>query len=180
MIEFITQYWHFFVAGLILIALITYWVVDVIRNKKAKEKELNELEAKLATEEETTQEKEIKEEPVVLKEKTPAKQKKVVAEKVEEPAKEEQVVEPVEEEQPVEETKEVEPSEKEEEEKKLGSYMISYDKEKKEWVIKRRGSQRATKRTKTKKEALDLVEKLSQNQEVGFTVKKKDGKFQKK
>ena len=58
--------------------------------------------------------------------------------------------------------------------------MLTYDKENKEWVVKKTGGQRASKRFSTKKEALVYAEKLSQNQDLNLTVKKKDGKFQKR
>ncbi len=161
MIEFITQYWRFFVAGLILIALIAYWIFDVVRTKKAKERQLDEMEAKLRQEEALNQESENNE--------PKAKEPKEITK--------EETAEEKPEEKP-EETVEEKPAK--EEEKKAGIYMISYDKEKKDWVVKRRGSKRATKRTKTKKEALDLVKSLTESQDVGYVVKKKDGKFQKK
>ena len=59
-------------------------------------------------------------------------------------------------------------------------YMVVYDKENKDWVIKKTGAQRASKRCKTKKEALEVAERLAENQELNLSVKKKDGKFQKK
>ena len=64
--------------------------------------------------------------------------------------------------------------------KKLGAYRLTFDKEKHEWVIKRDGSERATRRVRTKEEALKVMEQLSDNQGVGTHVHKKDGKFQKK
>ena len=59
-------------------------------------------------------------------------------------------------------------------------YMVTYDKENKDWVIKKTGAVKASKRCKTKKEALEIVEKLAENQDLNVSVKKKDGKFQKK
>ena len=64
--------------------------------------------------------------------------------------------------------------------KKLGAYRLTYDSDAREWVIKRDGSERATRRVKTKEEALKVMEQLSENQGVGTHVHKKDGKFQKK
>lgn len=58
-------------------------------------------------------------------------------------------------------------------------YMVTYDKERKDWVIKKTGGARASKRCKTKKEAMEIVERLAENQELNVSVKKKDGKFQK-
>ena len=59
-------------------------------------------------------------------------------------------------------------------------YMVTFDKEAREWVIKKTGADRASRRCKTKQEALEIVDKLSENQDLGVSVKKKDGKFQKK
>ena len=58
-------------------------------------------------------------------------------------------------------------------------YVVTYDKEAKQWVVKKTNSQRASKRCKTKAEALEVAERLSKNKELALTVKKKDGKFQK-
>lgn len=145
MIEFVKEYWHFFVAALILLALIAYWIVEIVRSKKEKEKELDQMEAKL---EELDQVEEKQ------KEKVEEKQPKAKLEKKQE-----------------EKAPEVEG--------KVGDYMVSYDEDKKDWVVKREGGKRATKRTKTKQEALDYVKQLTQNQEVDVIVKKKDGEVQK-
>jgi hypothetical protein len=149
MIEFVKQNWQFFVAGIILLALTAYWIFEVVRSKRAKERELNEMEAKLEELEEEEKQ------PV----KDSPKQEKAKAEKVvATPSKTNKPVEP---------------------EVKEGDYMVSYDDEKKDWVVKKQGSKRATKRTKTKQEALDVVKKLTENQEVDVVVKKKDGNVQK-
>ena len=58
-------------------------------------------------------------------------------------------------------------------------YMVVYDKENKDWVVRKTDSERASKRCKTKAEALEVVTRLSENQELSVSVKKKDGKFQK-
>jgi len=59
-------------------------------------------------------------------------------------------------------------------------YMVTYDKNQRDWVVKKTGSGRASKRCATKKEALEVVEKLSQKQDLKVSVQKKNGKFQKK
>ena len=59
-------------------------------------------------------------------------------------------------------------------------YMVTYDKEAKQWVVKKTGASRASKRCKTKKEAMEVAEKLAESQDLNLTVKKKDGKFQKR
>ncbi|MCI7003506.1 MAG: DUF2188 domain-containing protein [Clostridia bacterium] len=79
------------------------------------------------------------------------------------------------------EEKQVEETEQAEEVKiKNQKYMVIYDKEKKDWVIKKTGAAKASKRCKTKKEALEFVEKYAENQDLNVSIKKKDGKFQKK
>ena len=60
-------------------------------------------------------------------------------------------------------------------------YRLVYDSEAKEWVIKRDGSERASRRIKTKEEAVKVLNELSANQDVSIAaVHKKDGKRQKK
>lgn len=59
-------------------------------------------------------------------------------------------------------------------------YMVVYDKENKNWIIKKTGAKKASKRCKTKKEALEIAERLADNQDLNLSIKKKDGKFQKK
>lgn len=59
-------------------------------------------------------------------------------------------------------------------------YFVTYDKDNKDWVVRKTDSERASKRCKTKAEALEVATRLSENQELSLTVKKKDGKFQKK
>ena len=103
---------------------------------------------------------------------------------VKETVKEEPVTETAEEkpeETTLETSEEVVEEEKPEEKKERAQkYMITYDKESKQWVIKKTGAQRASKRCKTKKEAMEIAERLAANQELNLTVKKKDGKFQKR
>lgn len=106
---------------------------------------------------------------VAKEEKTEVKAEKKPA-KVKEEKKEEKV-----EEQPTE----VEAT-TEEVKVKNQKYMVIYDKEKKDWVIKKTGAAKASKRCKTKKEALEFVEKYAENQDLNVSIKKKDGKFQKK
>lgn len=153
MIEFIKSYWPFIIAGIILVALFVYLITESVLAKKRKSKK-----AEMAADDE------VKEEVVV----TP----------VEEPVEKEPVEKSLEEVQPTNDEAGV--VNDEEKQKAMGAYMISYDKAKKDWVIKRKGAQRATKRTKTKKEALEIVKSLTETQDVGYVVKKKDGKFQKK
>jgi hypothetical protein len=151
MAKFFVDYWQFFVAGLIVLGLIVYWVVEFILSKKAKQRELEQLllQADQAEQEQTTEQAENQ---------SVQQEQEIEAEKVEADAE----------------------SVAEDNKKSKGNYIITYDKQTKEWVVKRLGSARASKRTKTKKEAMEVVKKLSTNQDVEYLVKKKDGKFQKK
>ena len=141
-----------------------------------KEEKKTTKQAKATKTEKTTKTKSVKEEKPKTK-KTETKKAKVkeaktktVAEK--KPAK---VKEEKQEEKPVEETEQAE-----EVKVKNQKYMVIYDKEKKDWVIKKTGAAKASKRCKTKKEALEFVEKYAENQDLNVSIKKKDGKFQKK
>lgn len=69
---------------------------------------------------------------------------------------------------------------KDEPPKASGVYRVSYNADTRKWQIKRDGADRVIDSKVTKEEALKRVKELSKNQDVGFTVKKKDGKFQKK
>lgn len=59
-------------------------------------------------------------------------------------------------------------------------YRVIYDRENKEWMVKKDGAQRVIRRVKTKAEALELAHQFATNQELALSVQKKDGKFQKK
>ncbi len=112
---------------------------------------------------------------------TETAEKPVEEAKAEEPVEEAKVEEPTAEKQ--EEVKEPEQTTSEEEmedKKPAQKYMVTYDKEHKDWVVKKTGAARASKRCKTKKEAMEVAEKLAETQELNISVKKKDGKFQKR
>ena len=59
-------------------------------------------------------------------------------------------------------------------------YRVSYNRKDHTWVIKRDRAGRVIDSFFTKAEAIARVNELSANQDVGFTVKKKNGRFQKK
>ena len=61
-----------------------------------------------------------------------------------------------------------------------GLYRVLYNEKDRTWIIKRDGAGRVIDSFYTKEEALERVKKLAENQDVGYTVRKKDGKFQKK
>ena len=69
--------------------------------------------------------------------------------------------------------------EAEEEKTRAQKYMITFDKEQKLWVVKKTGAKKASKKFKTKPEAVKYADRLSSDQGLSLTVKKKDGKFQK-
>lgn len=75
-------------------------------------------------------------------------------------------------------TEKVESEAKPEKEQKV-SYGVTYDKENREWVVRKSGSSRASKRCATKEEALEVAEKLSKQNNATLRVHKKNGKFQK-
>ena len=63
---------------------------------------------------------------------------------------------------------------------KKATYGLTYDKENRQWVVKKTGATRASKRFLTKAEALEYAEKLSEANGANLRVHKKDGKFQKR
>lgn len=69
-------------------------------------------------------------------------------------------------------SKKVEPKEevKEELPEESGNYEISYDAESKQWVVKRETNARATKRTKTKQQAIDYAKPLAEKHEVKLVI----------
>ncbi len=67
-----------------------------------------------------------------------------------------------------------------EEKIKKGIYRVVYDSENRKWLIKKDGAQRIIDSKATKDEALNRVKSLSEKNDVGFIIHKKDGKFQKK
>jgi len=66
------------------------------------------------------------------------------------------------------------------EETKKAIYRVSYNKDNKKWQITKDGAQRVIANLDTKDEAVARVKELSENQNLNFVVRKKDGKFQKK
>lgn len=67
-----------------------------------------------------------------------------------------------------------------EEKARKALYRVSYNKEDRKWVITKDGAARVIASYATKAEAMERVKTLSENQEINFVVKKKNGKFQKK
>lgn len=70
-------------------------------------------------------------------------------------------------------TKKVEPVKeevKEETSTESGNYEISYNAAEKKWVVKRESNVRATKKTKTKQEAIDFAKPLAEKNEVKLII----------
>ena len=57
--------------------------------------------------------------------------------------------------------------------------MITFDKEEKLWVVRKTNAKKASKKFKTKTDAVEYAARLSEERGMSLTVKKKDGKFQK-
>ncbi len=177
--EFLKEYWPLLVCIVLIIVAVVLLIV--FRDKNEQTQVETKQENKVETKDEKT-----------TKTKTEAS-KKEKGEMLEEPAKEDDKKEPVKEEKAEEKVEEkinkkekpeelVETESNEMETKKETSqkYMVTYDKEAKQWVVKKTGATRASKRCKTKKEAMEVAEKLAESQDLNLTVKKKDGKFQKR
>lgn len=185
MLEFLKDYWYFVVAGAIFVAIAIYWVVEISRSKRASKK------ATMPEETESTQTEQSK----------PSEQKNTSNTTTAEP--EQKPAETTEQEKPAETTEKEKPVEKpktkstktsstktknkpkEESPTKPNqnldkpSYIVVYDAEKFDWVVKKEGSERATKRCHTKQEALTVIENLAKKSELKVTVAKKDGEVQK-
>lgn len=67
-----------------------------------------------------------------------------------------------------------------EEKTRKAIYRVAYTKEDKKWHITKDGASRIIASFNTKAEAMQKVKTLSENQDLNFVVKKKNGKFQKK
>jgi len=64
-------------------------------------------------------------------------------------------------------------------EPKKALYRVVYNKEKRDWEIRKDNAKRIIRRLSTKEEALETVKELSKNNDLKVSVQKKDGKFQK-
>ena len=179
MLEFLKTYWYFIVAALLVVVVIVFWAIEIHNSKKNKsgiekleleDKELDEMlnknlkEEKESSVEESTQEKtENQNKPKLGKNQKEHQEENQTSSKTSENKEETQSNN----------------SEKLKSSTAKVKYSVTYDKDKKDWVVKKAGSERATKRCKTKKEAMETIEKLSSHNQINLSVKKKDGKFQK-
>lgn len=129
----------------------------VEEEKPVKKAPAKKSAAKTATKKATEENKEV--EPKATAKKTTTK--KVAEEKKEVEPKETKKAAPKKEEKEVV---------KEEPAQEGGNYDISYDAESKQWVVKRESNARATKRTKTKQQAIDYAKPLAEKHEVKLIV----------
>lgn len=129
----------------------------VEEEKPVKKAPAKKSAAKTATKKATEENKEV--EPKTTAKKTTTK--KVAEEKKEVEPKETKKAAPKKEEKEVV---------KEEPAQEGGNYDISYDAEAKQWVVKRESNARATKRTKTKQQAIDYAKPLAEKHEVKLIV----------
>lgn len=144
-------------------------VVEKEQPKKSTKKEKKEVE-KETKKSENKKDKETEDKKEKQTKKTVKKETKKQEEPIEELKQEEASV--------AQEDKQQEDAEKETKQRR-SLYRVIYDKEDRKWIIKKDGNEKITKKVNTKKEALEIVEKLCENQNLKMVVHKKDGKFQK-
>lgn len=182
-IDLVVNYWYFAcVIGVIFLAVIILIISAAVRRGKAKKSKVEEqkviseinAEAVKPTEEEKPQEK--------------AETKNVACDA----ETSEESVKPVNEAETVSEKNEAvkEQSDGTDESKdetaslkstgKGGTYRVIFDKENREWMVKKDNASRVIRRVRTKEEALKLAKQFAENQDMNLQVQKKDGKFQKK
>lgn len=68
---------------------------------------------------------------------------------------------------------------KSEEGTKTDRYTLSFDKEAKDWVLRKDGTERAIRRFPTKQEAIKFVKPFFKGREANLVIRGKDGKFDK-
>lgn len=188
--EFMTGDGIWIVVGVLALALVVtvvFLILNIVKAKKQKAlEEAEKVEEQLGKEEkvgnvkeeplkEEEQKEEVKEEPkeeaeAETKKTSEKPKKKASSAKNSKPAEAEKAQKEHAEKQQVKEEK---PMTKE-------TYGVTYDKENRQWVVKKTGSARASKRCATKAEALEYAEKLSEAKGANLRVHKKDGKFQKR
>lgn len=148
--------------------------------EKPKKKRKTKKESNEVKQEET---KTVEEPEAEKKQENPVEEKVAEDEKAEKPKEKKKLKQPKE--KPVAEEKQEEQAKEESEEEpeikkdKKVTYGVTYDKENHQWVVKKSGSSRASKRCATKAEALEVAEKLSEASGANLRVHKKNGKFQK-
>ncbi len=181
-IKFFVDFLPTFIGIVIALAVIAFVIIAVIEIKnRRKTSDPDETET---VDEAAQNEQESEEAPVAC-----AEEQQSTEENAEEAAENEED----EDEEITFEAEDVEPEEKADGENNDGAkeqkegapkrkvtYRILYDRESKTWEIRKDNAKRVIRRVKTKKEALEIAQELSKNQDVNLVVHKKDGKFQKK
>lgn len=173
------------IAGLFIV-LILVLVIGKKHRKQAKNEEPQKAEVQQAepeaVEEEAEEEAEDDgaEELVPEQEEAPAEEKKP-AKRTAKKAEKKQPEKAAEEKKSAKAKKEEAPKEKKGEKNMDDNqtYRIVYDKEQKNWIVKIDGGQKASRRCKTKAEALEVAKNLAKKKDADLSVHKKNGKFQK-
>ena len=147
--DFITGNGIWILVGCLAFALLVSVLFLVLNIEKEKKARANNPARKVVKEE-------APKERVKPVEVNITKKEEAVVEEKTEPVKEEPVVE--EKEEPAAEVEE------------SGNYEINYDAANKQWVIRRENSLRATKRTRTKQEAIDYAKPLADKHEVKLII----------
>lgn len=147
--DFITGNGIWILVGCLAFALLVSVLFLVLNIEKEKKARANNPAKKVVKEE-------APKERVKPVEVNIAKKEEAVVEEKTEPVKAEPVVE--EKEEPAAEVEE------------SGNYEINYDAANKQWVIRRENSLRATKRTRTKQEAIDYAKPLADKHEVKLII----------
>ena len=154
--------------GVFIGLVIVFAIILFSGNGKKSEEKVEKLEPK----------KEAEKKPEEVKAE-PAEEPKVLSKKEEKPAdKKASSKKPAKaiNEEPKEEKKEEEEVEEKEENQ---TYRIVYDKEQKNWIVRIDGGKRASRRCKTKEEALKVAKELAKKKDADLSIHKKNGKFQK-
>ena len=166
--------------GFCLIVSVIFLILNLQKEKKEKERENKQFAESIAMVQK--QEAENKAEAKKAEKKEPAKKpatKKPAAKKAEKVEEEKPVAKKAPakkaEEKPVAKKA---PAKKAEEkpaaEEASANYEIAYDAESKQWVVRKENSTRATKRTKTKQEAIDYAKPLADKSGAKLIIKNKN------
>lgn len=192
--EFMTGNGIWIVVGVLALSLVVtvvFLILNIVKAKKQKAlEEAEKVEEQPGKEEkvgnvkeeplkEEEQKEEVKEEPKEEQKEEPEAETKKTSEKPKKKASSAKNSKPAEAEKAQKEHSEKQQV-KEEKPMTKETYGVTYDKENRQWVVKKTGSARASKRCATKAEALEYAEKLSEAKGANLRVHKKDGKFQKR
>lgn len=191
--EFMTGDGIWIVVGVLALALVVtvvFLILNIVKAKKQKAlEEAEKVEEQPGKEEKVgnvkeeplkeEQKEEVKEEPKEEQKEEAEAETKKTSEKPKKKASSAKNSKPAEAEKAQKEHAEKQQV-KEEKPMTKETYGVTYDKENRQWVVKKTGSARASKRCATKAEALEYAEKLSEAKGANLRVHKKDGKFQKR